>query len=151
MTDEPRSNENSSLAAVAITLVGAAVALAVSFGFRVFLVYEIAVWERAAEVLQGPLRYLAYGGGVLAAALVGLVAPPAGRLALNIDNRFPRWLALFGVGMSAITVAVGAGFFATKCVPPALGPYCLGSIGLLLLAWAAILFGAWGSIRAVRV
>ncbi|MGD8718040.1 MAG: hypothetical protein PVH29_04375 [Candidatus Zixiibacteriota bacterium] len=149
MADEPRLNENSSLAAVAITLVGASVLLAASFGTQFFLAYEVPLWEGAAARLPRAARYFACGGGIVTPVLVGLAAPPAGRLARNIDGRFLRWLASFGVGMSAITVAVGAGLFATKCVTMSLDLVGLLNAGLYFLALAAMLFGGWGGIRAM--
>ena len=148
--DEPRWSVKSPLAAIAISLVGAAVVIAVAAGAQLALDYETSVWENAAERLTTPVKYLGYAGGVSLAILVGFVAPPVGRLGRAFEGKFARWLVSFTAGMAAMVVALGAGLFATKCVPKALGPEGLGSIGLHFLAWGAIIFGAWGSVRAIR-
>jgi len=140
----------SPLAAIAISLVGVVVIIAVGAGAQVVLTYEMSLWENTADKLPTPVKYFGYLGGVVVAALVGFVAPPVGRLGRGFEGKFVRWLVSFGAGMAAMVVALGAGLFATKCVPWGMGPQGLGSMGLHFLAWGAILFGAWGAVKAIK-
>lgn len=136
--------------AIALSLAGIVILLGAAAGVRLFLAYEMSVWESAAERLPAPVRYCGYVGGVVVAALVGVVAPPVGRLGRAFDGKFVRWLVSFSAGMAAMAVALGAGLFATKCLPWGRGPEGVLSFVLHFVALAAMVFGGWGAVKAIR-
>ncbi|UCH79031.1 MAG: hypothetical protein JSU81_03520 [Candidatus Coatesbacteria bacterium] len=148
--DEPRWRVKSPLAAIAISLAGIVILLGAAVGAQLFLAYEISLWESAAEKLPAPLKYFGYVGGVVVAVLVGFVAPPVGRLGRAFEGKFAPWLVSFIAGMAAMVVALGAGLFATKCLPWGRGLEGLLSLALHFLALAAMVFGGWGAVKAIK-
>jgi hypothetical protein len=82
--------------------------------------------------------------------LVGSFAAPVGRLGRVFEGKFVRWLVSFTAGMAAMVVALGAGLFATKCLPWGRGPEGVLSFVLHFVALAAMVFGGWGTVKAIR-
>lgn len=140
----------SPLKVIALALAGIVVLLGAAVGVQLFLAYEMSLWEGAAERLPASVRYVSYAGGVVVAVLVGFIAPPVGRLARTFEGKFVRWLVSFGAGMAAMVLALGAGLFATKCLPWGRGLEGVLSFGLHFLALAAMVFGGWGAVKAIR-
>jgi len=136
--------------AIALALAGIVVILGVAVGAQLFLAYEISLWESAADRLAVRVQYFGYVGGVVVAVLMGFVAPPVGRLGRAFEGKFVRWLVSFSAGMAAMVVALGAGLFATKCLPWGRGLEGVLSLGLHFLALAAMVFGGWGAVKAIR-
>jgi hypothetical protein len=111
---------------------------------------EVSLWENAADGLPAAVKYFGYLSGVVVAVLVGLVAPPVGRLGRAFEGKFARWLLSFTAGMAAMAVALGAGLFATKCLPWGRGLEGVLSFVLHFVALAAMVFGGWGAVKAIR-
>jgi hypothetical protein len=136
--------------AIALALAGVVVLLGAAVAAQLFLAYEVSLWENAADRLAARVQYFGYAGGVVVAVLVGLVAPPVGRLGRAFEGKFVRWLVSFTAGMAAMVVALGAGLFATKCLPWGRGPEGVLSLVLHFVALAAMVFGGWGAVKAIR-
>ena len=147
---EQKGIVKSPLKVIALALAGIVVLLGAAGGVQLLLAYEMSLWEGAAERLPAPLRYFGYVGGLVVAVLVGFVAPPVGRLARAFEGKFVRWLVSFSAGMAAMVVALGAGLFATKCLPWGRGLEGVLSFGLHFVALAAMVFGGWGAVKAIR-
>jgi hypothetical protein len=136
--------------AIALALAGVVVLLGAAVGVQLFLAYGMSLGESAADRLPAAVKYFGYLSGVVVAVLAGLVAPPVGRLGRAFEGKFARWLLSFSAGMAAMAVAVGAGLFATKCLPWGRGPEGVLSFVLHFVALAAMVFGGWGAVKAIR-
>jgi hypothetical protein len=135
---------------IALALAGIVVILGAAVGAQLFLAYGMSLGESVADRLPAAVQYFGYVGGVVGAVLIGFVAPPVGRLGRAFEGKFVRWLVSFGAGMAAMALALGAGLFATKCLPWGRGLEGVLSLGLHFLALAAMVFGGWGAVKAIR-
>jgi hypothetical protein len=140
----------SPLKAIALALAGIVVLLGAAAGAQLFLAYEMSLWESAADRLPASVQYFGYAGGVVVAVLVGFVAPPVGRLGRAFERKFVRWLVSFSAGVAAIALVVGGAMFAMGCIAWRPGAAALGSVGQYLGVFAALAFGGWGAVKAIK-
>lgn len=136
--------------AIALALVGVAGFLAVVFLWKLFLTYQMFLWLEAGANLPPQLRLFGYAGGVGLAVVVGLVAPAVRRLSRAFDRRFLRWLLSFGARLAAFALAMGGAMFAMECITWRPGAAALVSVGQYAGAIAAMLFGVFGAVKAMR-
>jgi hypothetical protein len=147
---EQKGIVKSPLKVIALSLGGAVGLLSVAVLAQLFLAYEMSVWEGAAGRMPASVQYFGYVGGVVVAVLVGFVAPPVGRLGRAFERKFVRWLVSFSAGVAAIALVVGGAMFAMGCIAWRPGAAALGSVGQYLGVFAALAFGGWGAVKAIK-